>query len=177
MKVSSLIVYFILIASLGLCQAELVPEPSRPKNGIGVNIFGDGALGSILYNRVFLKSADMAISTELGIGYNEGFCLFGCDSRQQYVIVPLKATANFGKEKHFLEIGIGTSILFGNNDQLLVFYPILGYRLLPLYKNRIGFRINLELPIGTHLKNSDSIFQLGGNMPFLPFGIAFDFWF
>ena len=181
MRELAILLTIIFLSQNCFCQkdANYIKE-ARPKNGINANLFGNGALCSIQYDRIFQLEKRSFIICSIALGYNEEleFCFFGnCNKPRQFLILPIRTTLNFGGEKHTAEIGIGTSILFGNNEQPLVFYPILGYRVVPFQKMRVGFLLNFEIPIGYHSHDTGSFLLLGGYVPFIPGSIAISYWF
>lgn len=81
-------------------------------------------------------------------------------------------TALYGKNKAFLEYGIGGSAIFstGNKSSYLI-YPILGYRHHPFKNPGISFRAWILLPFGQQstIESYDILFvPIGGSI-----GIAF----
>ena len=61
--------------------------------------------------------------------------------------IPHHVTANLGTSKSFFEFGIGGTMLVGETKVPYIFYPILGYRFLPLYSNKLNFRIYFQPPV------------------------------
>jgi hypothetical protein len=102
----------------------------------------------------------------MGLGFNEEFqiCLESCSSPEKYTTVPHHITANFGRGRGFFELGCGGTFVSGNTNQHYIFYPIFGYRLLPLTSNKMNFRFFGELPFSGI--ETDDVF-------FFPFGISF----
>lgn len=118
----------------------------RPKNTIGINVMGDASLLAANYERTFLHKQRFFLSAKAGIGFNRQFKIFGGYS-PRYGTVPVSLTANIGKHKNFLEIGVGFTALANDKDQFYFGYPILGYRFYPLISKRFFIRLYLEIPL------------------------------
>ncbi len=108
----------------------------RPTNIISLNLFGDASMVSINYEKLFIIKPTIILSGKIGFGYNEEFqlCVFGpCSSPpDQYFTITNHITGDIGKRKLFFEFGLGGTILLGNTTQEYSFYPMVGFRLLPL---------------------------------------------
>jgi hypothetical protein len=128
---------------------------------------GDASLFSINYERQFLVSSTIILSSKFGLGYNEEFklCIIGpCSSSpEKYLTIPHHITGNFGKGKYFFEFGLGGTIINGNTNQPYLLYPIVGFRTLPLMSNKFNFRIFGQIPF-SGLETEDIIF--------IPFGVS-----
>lgn len=138
---------------------------TRPLNSLNINILGDASIFSAHFEKLFPLKGNFLIAGKLGVGYNEELviCVFGnCSPPEKYFTVPHHITLNYGRKKHFIEVGLGGTLLVGNTEQYL-FYPILGYRFLPLKTNKINFRVFGEVPISDWEKI---------NVIFIPFGIS-----
>jgi hypothetical protein len=145
-----------------MAQGSEKPVNSRPINNVSVNFLGDASIISFNYERQILITENYIGSSKIGLGYNEEFCLF-CSSAEQYITIPHHLTANLGANRHFFEIGFGGTYFYGNTTRPYVFYPIVGYRLLPLKSNKISFRIFGQYP----LAETDIIFiPVGLNLGF-----------
>ena len=87
------------------------------------------------------------LSTKVGLGYNQEFCIsFGtgsCSPVEDYLTIPHHFTVNIGKRRSFFfEFRLGGTMLSGKTTWPYVLYGILGYRFLPLHKlNKFNFRI------------------------------------
>ena len=139
---------------------------SRPLNSVYINLFGDASIISFNYERLFLLSPTFILSSKLGLGFNEEFkiCLFGpCPPEEKYLTIPHHLTGNVGKGRHFFEFGLGGTIISGNTTQPYLFYPIIGYRILPLKSNKINFRVFGQIPF-SGLETDDIVF--------IPFGLS-----
>jgi hypothetical protein len=164
----------LLILSKSILYAQKAEErmDNRPSNNIHINILGDASWISINYERRFLVRAAYFFTAKLGYGYNEEFqiCIWdnACSSNHTYITVPHHITVNVGNGRHFLEAGIGGTAILGNTDQNYLIYPILGYRLHPLRKNKINFRIYGEVPFSGLLTE---------DILFIPFGMSLGFCF
>jgi len=159
----------IIISSKSVLFAQKADERSdkRPDNNVYVNLLGDASWISINYERRFFVRTPYFLTGKLGYGYNEEFqlCLWDnfCTPDHKYITVPHHITVNVGNGRHFLEVGIGGTYIMGHTDQDYLLYPILGYRLHPLRKNKINFRLYGQVPF-TGLVTEDIIF--------IPFGMS-----
>jgi len=164
----TLILTFILLSTRVVIFAQNPIEPvgSRPLNSIYINLLGDASLISFNYERKFLISQTFLISSKLGLGYNEEFklCIFGsCSPPKKYLTIPHHITGILGKGLHFFEFGLGGTIISGITTQPYIFYPIVGYRILPLMSNKINFRVFGQIPF-SGLETDDILF--------IPFGLS-----
>lgn len=144
----------------------------RPLNGINISLSGDASIFSINYERQFLVRPTFILSSKLGLGYNKElrFCIFSsCTPERTYLTIPHHITGNIGKGIHFFEFGLGGTIIKGNTTQPYLFYPIIGYRILPLKPGKFSFRIFGQLPFSGLLTDDISFFPFG-----LSFGASFN---
>lgn len=120
----------------------------RPRNNISLNIAGDASIISVQYERVFFIKSTLFVTGKIGFGYNEEmeWCFWGCDPPEKFFTITHHITGNLGKGRHFLELGLGGTILNGSTTQKYLVYPILGYRLHPLNFNKANFRIFGQYP-------------------------------
>jgi len=122
-------------------------------------MFGVSTIGSVGCERLFLLQNKSFITAQIGFGVTQEFkiCIWGpCDKPDVYLTIPHHITANFGigKGKHFIEIGVGGTIIEGNITQHYQIYPILGYRFQPLKSKKLNFRVFGCYPlIQMHEKN------------------------
>jgi hypothetical protein len=145
-----LVMVIFTIAYSGFLHAQVTENWKRPLNSINLNFLGDASIISLHYDRLHQVSEGVLLSTKIGMGYNEDFqlCIFGpCAPAKSYVTFPHHVTANFGKKKHFLEAGMGGTIIGGDTDRPYMLYPILGYRFLPLNPGNLNFRIFGQYPL------------------------------
>lgn len=163
---------FIAVLFLSTCSILRAQEPeklieTRPLNGFNINIFGDGSFVSVSYEKQLPLTHSFIVSAKTGIGYNQEFnyCAPGpCTPSRKIFTIPLHLTGNFGKEKHFFEFGLGATIFIGNTFRPFLFYPILGYRFLPLTSGRFNCRVFAHMPFS----GFDSI-----DFFFMPIGFSF----
>jgi len=124
----------------------------RPLNNISLNLLGDASILSINFEKQYLVRKSFILTTKFGLGYNQEFrlCIFGpCSSpAENYITIPHHFTANLGNKRSFFEIGLGgTILLYGETSDPYIFYPIIGYRFLPLKSNNLNFRLYFLPPI------------------------------
>ena len=147
MKKLILSIVFLIIGTVLFAQNNDDSSATRPVNSVNLNLLGDASLISINYERIFLIDPIFILTSKIGLGYNEEFkiCLnlFGpsdCSPPDKYITIPHHITGNLGKGQHFFEFGLGGTIITGYATHFH-FYPIFGYRFLPLKSNKINFRI------------------------------------
>ncbi len=158
--------FILFIFSRALLFAGIdVSNEARPVNNINMTLLGDASIISGSYERLFLTGSAFIIAGKLGFGYTEEFriCLFGsCSSpKGKFLTIPHHITGNLGKSRHFLEFGLGGTIIAGSSQGYLP-YPMVGYRLLPLKSKRINLRILVQYPL---VRSIDDVL-------FIPLGIS-----
>ena len=150
MKARTIFLCLLMASGTLLSQGLDAVGPTRPLNSMSLNFLGDASLISVAYERQYILKENFLLTTKLGLGYNSevSFCLFGSCSRSEYkyVTFPHHITGNWGKGKHFLEFGLGGTYVAGNTNYPYVVYPLLGYRILPLEKDKLNFRIYHSYP-------------------------------
>jgi hypothetical protein len=149
MKTIIFIVVFAIPASFLPAQNIKDTTNLRPSKILSLSILGDASLISFNFEKLYFINPNYFISGKLGLGYNEEFqiCLFGpCQPPEKFVTIPHHITWNFGKKKHFFELGLGGTFIIGNTSQPYLFYPIVGYRIHPLKFNKVNFRLFVYYP-------------------------------
>jgi hypothetical protein len=167
MKRITLIIVFVISGTFLFAQNNGDSTDIRPINNINLNIFGDASIISLNYERLFLFNKYFFITGKIGIGYNEEFklCIFGpCSPPEKYITIPHYITGNLGKGRHFIEFGLGGTIINGKTNQHYWLYPIVGYKLQPLKSNKVNFRIFASIPF-SGLYSVEDIY-------FIPFGLS-----
>lgn len=159
----ALILAILISLSAGMTasgQDNYGPGNTRPLNSINLNFLGDASIISLHFERLFPVNTSWLISGKLGVGYNEEFqlCLFGsCGPKRSYVTLPHHITAVYGKNRHFVETGLGGTYLFGDTEQNYFVYPIIGYRFMSRGPDKIIFRIFVQVPF-SGLDTEDIVF-------------------
>jgi len=159
------VLFFILLFQInGFAQAT--------HHNIMIGLSSEFSLLSCGYEYTYRSATKDNITHAFGlqVGYNEEFRLnlsfFGEKPKitplKQYVTINGHYSMNFGKSRSKLELGIGA----GGIGEAFGIYPLIGYRLIPLNKYRISFRITANYPI--LLSNTPKIL-------FLPIGINLGF--
>lgn len=181
MKKFILLITLIIPGTLILAQDKDTIVLSRPVDNVNVNLLGgDGSLISINYEHIYIVKNNFFLSGKGGLGYNREFqlniCIWGpCEPPpppEQYVTIPHHITGNLGKKRHFLEFGLGGTIVFGNTYQHYYLYPLLGYRIQPLHSDKHNFRIFGSLPIWGLASTPWGPYKEGSTIMFLPFGLS-----
>jgi hypothetical protein len=165
-----LILIILLLNSSKILIAQDIYEDveKRPLNNVSLNFAGDASLVSINYERQFIVSPNFIISSRIGLGHYVEFetcSLKPCiPPPDRFLTIPHHITGNLGKERHFFEFGFGGVVIDGNTPQPYIFYPLIGYRVLPLLSKEISFRLFVHIPFsGIEV---DGIF-------FIPAGFSF----
>ena len=142
-----LLIFFIEVKA----QDAGMNSSSRPLNSIALN-FGEGSSIALVYERLKILDGKSFLASKIGIGYNKEFqlCLFGpCStSPNKFATIPFSISANVGKLKSYLEIGICHLFVFGKTDRPSVFSILGGYRFQVLHSNKFNFRVYLNFPLG-----------------------------
>lgn len=153
MKFRSRICFFTLALLLLLGRATAQTAGSTvadfPRHALFVNFFGDASLLSVNYERLYTLHPNLLLSAKFGLGFNRDLqlCMIGpCETPETFTTVPHHLTLNLGTEKHFLEMGIGASLVTQVAVEAYVVYPILGYRYLPTSSGKRNFRIYGFIP-------------------------------
>jgi len=172
LKSHLIILRIILVIILSFCLLETFSQSNtdtiktRPLSSFNLNILGDASLFSVNYELLFLTRTNIIIGTKIGLGYNEEFkiCVWeNCSAPKKYFTIPHSFTVNYGKKKHFLEMGVGGTVIVGSSSQNYMPYAILAYRFLPLKSNKLKFRVFGEYPFA----NPDNY-----DIIFIPFGVS-----
>lgn len=138
----------------------------RPLRNVNLSILGDASWFTLSFERLYEVSPNALVGAKLGVGYNEEFliCIASpCREPHKYLTVPHHVTVNFGSTRHFFEVGVGGTLLFGNTSQPYLPYAILGYRFLPMRAGKSNFRVFAELPF-SGWEHPDILF--------IPFGVS-----
>lgn len=156
MKNGKLIILLLIIVLAGgslFAQRYAGDSKIVSKNHILISFLADASMINIKYERV-LKStnfgfASAAVGAGLGMSGNSE-SIYTSESFQEKELfgsLPHHLTFNFGKNRNFLETGIGGSLLMGGPNQDYVGYPMLGYRFQNAGSIKSNFRIYLQLLI------------------------------
>ncbi len=164
-----IILIIIILCNFGLVGQEHYETIERPKNNISAGFMGDVSFYSFTYERYRLLRPDLILNSKIGLGYNFDlkFCFFSNECIEyDYLTLPIHVTANFGREKYFLECGLGSTFVYNTIESYLFIYPILGVRFIPLRSKRISFRVFGQMPIPIGRKNYIFALPLGVNLGF-----------
>jgi len=167
--------FIFLIQCLSFAQDYKEAYKKRPLNNININFFGNASIGSVNFERLTVIKSNFIIAGQFGIGVNEEFeiCLFGeCDNAEEnYTTFPFQITGNIGVDRHFLEMGFGSTLIVGESGKDRTSYVIIGYRFLPSTSKRVSFNFytNIQLRGGIDAMIATPV----GNKSvlFIPFGL------
>ncbi len=87
---------------------EVVKTINFQNNSVFVDVGGNGLLYSLNYDKVWYAAEKFKLSTRIGVGVSSSIFEGDMDP-----IIPLGASVLFGKNKHYFETGIGSTIAFG----------------------------------------------------------------
>jgi len=116
---------------------------ARLTNNLNLNALGNASLLSLQYEVLFFKKPNNFLALGFGFGFNEDYV-----QTKRYFTIPIHVTWNKGrKEKHFLEVGLGCTLINSSTENFFL-YPIIGYRMQPKKFNSIIFGPYLSYPLG-----------------------------
>jgi hypothetical protein len=166
------VLFFVLIVAGSYAQEQNTDHENRPNLVISANLYGSASLLSLNIERLFFIKPAFSLTANMGIGFNVEFNLSSNAESENYTILPHHITALYGRNKSFLEYGIGGSAVFSEEDKSsYLLYPILGYRAHPFKNPGISFRAWILIPFGQQatIESYDILFvPFGGSI-----GIAF----
>ena len=127
MRLSVKLITITLLVALISTSVAFARDSYKHNNSIFIDLGGNGMFISANYSRVFIHRPRYFISTQIGVG--KGILFWG-------MTIPHQITIDFGKNKSFLEAGVGGTFWFGNFDlfgtagkyAIYLVSPILGYR-------------------------------------------------
>lgn len=152
----------------------LVTENKRPLNNISVSLLGDFTLIGANYERFVPIESGLHLSGKIGLGYlREIFCVWGCEYDHGFATIPYHLTANFGRKRSFLEVGIGATYVVNNFN---LPYAIVGYKFLSMEAGKINFRVFGQLPLSYQDAPPERSFYTN-HLLFIPFGVSVGFGF
>ena len=177
MKKLAIILVLISLKLILFSQNEPSKKFIRTKNNFHVSLFSEGSYFSGNYERMFLVSPNLFVTSRIGLGYAENFTqrIFGTHKVDKYLANIYHLTLNIGIKKHFLEAGMGGTLFLRSSNQKAFFYPMVGYRFQPIWPGGVVFRVYGALPIAHEPDSflmrlfSDSHRE---NVLFIPFGIS-----
>lgn len=157
MNKNILTILLILYAAILTSQDSGDSYLTRPLNGVYLNLLGDASVISINYEKLFPMNKNIFITSKLGFGYSSELIAWNPPAKS-FVTLPFHLSSIIGRNRSFIEIGMGATLSFGDDDSR-VLYPILGYRLQPLKAQKFNFRIYIQWP--TKLNDIPYFFPLG----------------
>ena len=175
MRKHILVIVWLLATGFLYCDSlSVVQNPKLTNyNNIYLNLFGDGSIASVNYERIFKNTPKLFHTFKLGVSYHPDI---GTTQDAEYegvgyestdksgLIITNHLTFNYGKKFTFFEVGLGTSAyLIEENEEFLI-YPIIGLR---RQSNNGSIRIFVH-PIFLNKDNVELVFPIG-----FSFGICF----
>jgi len=145
MKNYILIIIFFISCKILTSQDNADSYLTRPLDGLYLNLLGDASIVSMHYEKLFPINRNLFITSKLGLGYSSELLAFG-PFPESYITVPFHITTIVGRNRSFVEIGIGATLSLGTPNSSVI-YPVFGYRLQPLIVRKTSFRIIAQYPI------------------------------
>jgi hypothetical protein len=158
----SVLIWFSAVSCMIITSHCPGQDPDRPLNNISLNLNGDASLLSIHYERLILINHRIFFTGNTGIGFDEptlGYSMGYNSPPDQYLITfPHHISCNFGRGRHFFEVGAGGSYLWTKKDRQYFLYPVAGYRMQPMRSERVNLRIYCAIPV-MNTGNEKTIFN------------------
>lgn len=165
-----LVLLIVLSATGAYTQDGELEKELRPDFIISGNLAGGASILSLGFDKLFFLKPALTLSVKGGFGFNSEFQLFSSEPPNNYFILPHHVTCNFGKNRSFLELGVGGAWVTDNRDNYYLVYPMLGYRYHPFKNPGFSFSAWIYYPFGQGITDWDVIMII----PYgLSFGIAF----
>lgn len=141
-----IILFFLLICSISQLMAEEIDSlvVERPGYVARINLLGEISIASFTFEGVKFVEPGFGFTIGGGFGYLENFSFFS--EVQSFFTIHLNASLIIGKNRSFLEGGLGIGAINGPYSRVLA-YPSIGYRLHPLKNTGFSFRIGLSYPL------------------------------
>jgi hypothetical protein len=157
---------FLYLTSYTQPQPDSTTKLTNSTIYLGFNT--EGANVSLHYGKLLRRSKHFFLTAEAGLGYYinpYALLLQPLIGKKQYVylMIPHHITANFGGGKHYLEVGVGGSIVAANVDKNYWLYGIVGYRMQPFKSKKFMMRVFCNLPTTDfELSSKDVVFLPAG---------------
>lgn len=136
----------------GNCVQAQESAEKEKHHGLSVN-FADGHSAVVAGYEWSIPTGikQSFVASSFGIGYSiEAFSTLDFDNRfVDNLTVPARISFNYGKEKHFLELGMAASYVA--YQDFYSFSPLIGYRFRHI-KLGSSFRLFVQFPIGEHYR-------------------------
>jgi hypothetical protein len=148
MKIALLVSLLIASAAGATAQDTDTVQKERSDFIISGNLAGGASLLSLGFDKLFFLKPALTLSAKVGFGFNTEFQLFSSEPPTNYFILPHNVTCNFGRNRSFLELGMGAAWVTDNSNHYYLVYPILGYRYHPFKNPGFSFRVWVYYPLG-----------------------------
>ncbi len=164
MKLNICCFLFLLIFINTIVVAQTMEQKTKTKlflNSINIEK-GNTMGGALIYERRFSVHKKIIITSRLGFGINKniGFCFMGVDVQPtHYKTIPVSITTLVGKNKRFLEAGVGATHIKNNVEKKLSKYAIIGYRYLPLKNKKLVLRVLINVEIAGNYVEPNFLFK------------------
>lgn len=140
---------YLLFFSLLFTESTLFAQ-TNSDNSINVSLFGNGAIFSGSYERIFNRDRNGFTAVNFGLGYQEEFIIhFGQSPHKSPPILTTSQQISLctGPRKNLFEIGLGlTEFPFYKKGDSVFIYPLIGYRYQP-YETGVNFRFYAYVPL------------------------------
>jgi hypothetical protein len=168
MKKQALGILLILLAASGTFaqKSDSIQEP-RPGFIISANFGGGISMMSLGFEKLFFIKPAFILAGKVALGFNSEFEISSSEPPNHTFLLPHHVSCNFGRNRSFLELGLGGAYMSNAFGNRYLVYPILGYRYHPFKDPGFSFRVWAYYPFGQgDLFDWDEII-------FIPYGVSF----
>ena len=156
-----------LSVSGAYCQEGNTTQKTRSDFIISANLGGDASIFSLGFEKLFFIKPALTLAGKVALGFNSEFEIISTGPSLNTFLLPHHVSCNFGKNKSFLELGLGGAYMSNARVKRYLAYPILGYRYHPFKNPGFSFRIWVYYPFG-----QGNFFDWDEIM-FIPYGLSF----
>ena len=158
----------LLSVSETYAQNEVIVPENRSDYILSANLAGDLSILSFGFEKLFFLKPAFTLSAKVALGFNQEFNIFTTEEPPtNYFILPHHVTCNFGKNRSYLELGVGGAWVSSTLGAFYLVYPMLGYRYHPFKNPGFSFRAWLYYPFGKEFT------AFSGEVMFVPVGLSF----
>ena len=123
---------------------------------------------SLHYGKLLQRTMHFFLTAEARLGYYiDPYAILSepliGKTHNNFLMIPNHITANFGGGKHYLEVGVGGTIVAANVDKNYWLYGIVGYRMQPFQSKKFMMRVFFNFPTTDfELSSKDVVFLYAG---------------
>ncbi|MBE0675895.1 MAG: hypothetical protein IH591_14655 [Bacteroidales bacterium] len=138
-------------------QTMVEEDKSRPETSLLATFLSEASMLSLKLEKAIINGQNIFLTASAGAGYNTEVqvCLAGpCETNpRDFLTLPHHVSLCIGKGSHYLEAGIGGSLIIGNTDQHYIPYPLVGYRLHPKSAGKLLLRLFFSYPLVSEMQD------------------------